>query len=302
MILITKREKEIYIITLIGAIVNIFLVALKLIAGFAGHSHAMVADAAHSLSDLVTDFIVLMFVKLSSRPSDGDHAYGHGKFETLATSIVGFILLSVGLAIFLDGAKLVAAYFNGETLHEPKMIAFWVALISIFFKETLYWQTYIKGRAIESPVVMANAWHHRTDAFSSVAAAVGIGGAIFLGEKWRVLDPVMAVAVSLFIIYVAVKFIKSSIDELLEKSLPLETQEEIITLIKTIDGVNDPHALKTRKIGSNIAIEVHLRFPKDMSVEKAHDIATEVENRLKEKYGSQTHVITHIETLKTATL
>jgi cation diffusion facilitator family transporter len=250
------------------------------------------------LSDLITDFVVLIFVKLSSRPSDGDHAYGHGKFETLATSIVGFVLLLVGLAIFWDGAKLIAAYFKGNTLYEPKMIAFWVALISIFLKETLYWWTYIKGRATKSSVLMANAWHHRTDAFSSVAVAIGIGGAIFLGEKWRVLDPVMAIAVSLFIVYIAAKFIKSSIDELLEKSLPPKIQEEIMQLIRKIHGVNDPHALKTRKIGSNIAIEIHLRFEPLMSVKAAHDIATEVENKLKEKYGDKTHVITHIETLK----
>ncbi|MDR2081299.1 MAG: cation diffusion facilitator family transporter [Campylobacteraceae bacterium] len=296
--MVQKREKQIYIITLVGSAVNIILVGLKLLAGFIGNSHAMVADAAHSLSDLVTDFIVLIFVRLSSRPSDGDHAYGHGKFETLATSIVGFILLFVGLVIFWDGAGLVAVYFKGGALYEPKMIAFWVALISIASKEALYWWTYIKGRAIKSPVVMANAWHHRADAFSSVAAAIGIGGAVFLGEKWRVLDPLMAVAVSLFIIYIAVKFIKSSIDELLEKSLPQKMQNEIMDIIKAIRGVNDPHALKTRKIGNNIAIEVHLRFEPSMSVKAAHDIATEVEEKLKEKYGGGTHVITHLETLK----
>ncbi|MDR2789408.1 MAG: cation diffusion facilitator family transporter [Campylobacteraceae bacterium] len=293
-----KREKQIYLITLAGSAVNIILVALKLLAGFFGNSHAMVADAAHSLSDLVTDFVVLVFVRLSSRPSDGDHAYGHGKFETLATSIVGFMLLFVGLAIFWDGAKLIAAYFEGGVLHEPKIIAFLVALISIASKEALYWWTYINGRALKSSAVMANAWHHRSDAFSSIAAAAGIGGAIFLGEKWRVLDPFMAVVVSLFIIYVAAKFIKSSIDELLEKSLPPKIQEEIMWLIGTIRGVNDPHALKTRKIGNNIAIEVHLRFEPYMSVKAAHDIATEVEEKLKAKYGAETHVITHLETLK----
>jgi cation diffusion facilitator family transporter len=294
--LIQEREKQIYIITLTGSVINIFLVALKLIAGFAGNSHAMVADAMHSLSDLFTDFIVLIFVKLSSRPSDCDHAYGHGKFETLATSIVGFILLAVGLAIFYDGAKLVAAYFNGNALHEPKMIAFWVALISIASKEALYWWTYMKGKMVKSAAVMANAWHHRTDAFSSVAAAAGIGGAIFLGEKWRVLDPAMAIAVSLFIIIIALKFIKSSVDELLEKSLPPKMQNEIMAVIGSVRGFSDPHALKTRKIGNNIAIEIHLRFPKDMSVEKAHDVATEVEETLKAKYGEGTYVITHIET------
>jgi cation diffusion facilitator family transporter len=296
--LIQKREKQIYIITIAGSIVNIFLVILKLIAGFVGHSHAMIADAAHSLSDLVTDFVVILFVKLSSRPSDGDHAYGHGKFETLATSIVGFILLFVGLAIFWDGAKLIALYLNGGVLEEPKMIAFWVALISIISKEALYWWTYVKGRAVKSSALMANAWHHRSDAFSSIAVTIGIGGAIFLGEKWHVLDPLTAVAVSIFIIVIAAKFIKSSIDELLEKSLPPKMQEEIMALIRAVEGVYDPHALKTRKIGNNIAIEIHLRFEPSMSVKNAHDIATKAENKLKEKYGGGTHVITHIETLK----
>jgi cation diffusion facilitator family transporter len=295
--LIEKREKQMYIITFVGSITNIFLVILKLAAGFIGNSHAMVADAAHSLSDLITDFIVLIFIKLSSRPIDGDHAYGHGKFETLATSIIGFVLLLVGLVIFYDGAKLVAAYFEGDTLYEPKMIAFWVALISIASKEALYWWTSIKGRGIKSSVVIANAWHHRTDAFSSIAAAIGIGGAIFLGEKWRVLDPIMAIAVSLFIIVIALRFIKSSADELLEKSLPPKMQDEIMSVIGSVQGFSDPHALKTRKIGSNIAIEVHLRFNPSTSVKDAHDIATEVEDNLKEKYGTGTQVITHIETL-----
>jgi cation diffusion facilitator family transporter len=293
-----EREKQIYIITVVGSIINIFLVAIKFIAGFLGNSHAMVADAVHSLSDLVTDVIVLAFVKLSSRPSDHDHAYGHGKFETLAASIVGFILFLVGAVIFYDGARLVAAYLRGEILHEPKMVAFWVALISIASKEALYQWTYIKGRAVKSSVVMANAWHHRSDAFSSIAAAIGIGGAIFLGEKWRVLDPIMAIAVSIFIIVIALKFIKSSVDELLEKSLPQEMQDEIMSTINEVHGVNDPHALKTRKIGSNIAIEMHLRFDPDTTVKAAHDIATEVEDKLKTKYGPDTHVITHIETFE----
>jgi cation diffusion facilitator family transporter len=282
-------------VTIFGGVINALLLVLKFVVGFIGNSHAMVADAFHSLSDFVTDIVVLAFVRISARPRDASHAYGHGKFETLATTIIGLVLLAVGCAIFWDGALLVWGYLHGEELYEPELITLYVALISIILKEGLYWWTKRAGEQVGSPVLIANAWHHRSDAFSSIAVAAGIAGAIFLGDSWRVLDPLMAILVSIFIIAVALQFIKNSVDELLEKSLPIQTQQKIMNIINSIDGFHDPHELRTRRIGSSVAIEIHLRFEPTMSIECAHDIATAVEDALKHEFGAATHVITHLE-------
>ena len=290
-----EREKRIYVVTIVGSIVNAALLTLKFIVGFLGNSHAMVADAFHSLSDFITDIAVLIFIRISNKPCDYDHAYGHGKFETLATLIIGIVLFFVGCAIFWDGAKLIWAYLGGDMLYEPKLITLWVAIISIALKESLYRWTKKEGEKAKSQALIANAWHHRTDAFSSIAVAAGIAGAIFLGENWRVLDPMMAIFVSVFIVVISLQIMKNAIDELLEKSLPPATQQEIMDTISHIGGFSDPHALRTRKIGNNIAIEIHLRFEKNMTIEEAHDIATKVEMRLKDKYGDDTHIVTHLE-------
>ncbi len=293
-----SREKEIFNITIIGTVCNALLLTFKFIAGFVGNSSAMVADAVHSLSDFVTDLIVLIFIRISGKPQDHDHDYGHGKFETLATALIGFMLFAVGLWICWEGGKKIWDVAHGVVLNQPGKIALWAALISILIKEVLYQWTVRVGKSVGSQAVMANAWHHRSDAFSSVATAIGIGGAIFLGEKWRVLDPLTAVAVSVFIIIVAIRFIKKSLDELLEKSLPPETEQEILDIIALFPEAHDPHNLRTRRIGNDVAIEVHIRFNKNLSVASAHQTATEIEMKLREKFGQHTHIVTHIEPQK----
>jgi cation diffusion facilitator family transporter len=290
-----SREKRIYTVTIAGSIINVILLTLKFVVGFLGNSHAMIADAVHSLSDFVGDVILLVFIRIASKPRDGDHSYGHGKFETLSTAMIGMMLFAVGCAIFYDGAKLVWVYLDGETLYEPQLITLWVALVSVVLKEGLYWWTRYEGKITKSQALIANAWHHRSDSFSSIAVGLGIAGAIFLGEKWRVLDPLMAIFVSIFIIVISLKFIKNSVDELLEKSLSIQLCQNIMNTISSVDGFYDPHDLRTRRIGSGIAIEIHLRFDKNMTIEKAHDIATEVEERVKAEYGEGTHIVTHLE-------
>ena len=215
------RKKEIMRVTLLGSFANFVLLVFKFVAGIWGHSSAMIADAVHSLSDFVTDIIVLLFVNISSKPKDESHDYGHGKYETLATSIVGIVLLCVGFGLFWEGAnKIYDFYFKGIPLESPGMIALVAALISIVIKELLYHITVWVGRKQNSQVVIANAWHHRSDAFSSIGTALGIGGAILLGDNWRVLDPLAAVIVSLFIVKVALQLVIPAINDLLEKSLP----------------------------------------------------------------------------------
>ena len=293
-----SREKSIYKVTWIGSLVNFLLMAFKFVAGILGHSSALVADAVHSLSDFATDIVVIVFVKISGKPEDDDHRYGHGKYETLATAIIGIVLFAVGIGLLVGGATKVADVINGEILPAPSMIALIAAAVSIVSKEILYRYTVRVGKNLNSQAVIANAWHHRSDAFSSIGTLVGVGGAIFLGEKWRILDPIAAIVVSAFIIKVAVELIKPCIDELLERSLPAEMEKKILEIITSFPEVSSPHHLRTRRIGNHIAIEVHIRMDGQTSLEEAHTTATKVEKRLKEEFGPDTHVGIHMEPVK----
>ena len=292
------REAGIYRVTLVGSVVNLLLLVFKFVAGILGHSAAMLADAVHSLSDFVTDIIVIIFVRISSKPEDEGHDYGHGKYETLATAIIGLVLLFVGFGILWNGATSIWDFWQGGELKEPGMLALWAALVSILFKELLYQYTVLKGRRLKSQAVVANAWHHRSDALSSIGTAVGIGGAILLGEQWLVLDPLAAVVVSLFIMKVAIQLLVPFVDELLEKSLPAEVEEKIKQEILAFPGVTSPHHLRTRRIGSSYAIEVHIRMDGQITLEEAHHTATAIENRLKSEFGSRTYINIHVEPVK----
>lgn len=294
----TSREKEIYKVTLCGGVVNLLLLVFKFVAGITAHSSAMIADAVHSLSDFVTDIVVIAFVRISGKPQDEDHEYGHGKYETFATAMIGAALLFVGIGIFADSASGIVGFMRGERLEAPGMLAFVAALVSVLSKEAVYRYTVIKGRRLNSKAVIANAWHHRSDALSSIGTMAGIGGAIFLGNTWRVLDPLAALVVSLFVIRVAWQLVKPSIDELLEKSLPKEMEDTITAVILSFKGVRSPHHLRTRYIGNTIAIEVHIRLDGSMTLNEAHDITKGIEAALKEKFGERTHIGIHMEPWK----
>ena len=290
-----SREKEIYKITLWGSVVNFLLLTMKFVAGFVANSAAMIADAVHSLSDFITDVVVILFVRISGKPQDEGHDYGHGKYETLATAIIGVMLLLVGLGILVNSVETIIDVINGKQLAAPGMLALIVAAISIVSKEALYQYTAHVGRKLHSKAVVANAWHHRSDAFSSIGTLVGIGGAIFLGEKWRILDPLAAFVVSIFIIKVAVQLVKPCVDELLEKSLPKELEDKILSIILSFPEVSKPHHLRTRQIGNNIAIEIHIRMDGSMTLREAHDITRRIESALREEFGEHTHIGIHME-------
>lgn len=293
-----SREKEIFRVTLVGSIVNLLLLIFKFVAGIMGRSAAMVADAVHSLSDFVTDIIVIVFVKISGKPEDDNHRYGHGKYETLATAMIGVALFVVGIGLLVNGATKIYGVINGAILPAPSMIALIAAVVSIVAKELLYRYTVRAGKKLNSQAVIANAWHHRSDAFSSIGTVIGIGGAIFLGERWRILDPIAAVAISGFILKVAIDLIKPCLDELLERSLPADTERKIMDIIESFPEISSPHHLRTRRIGSHIAIEVHLRLDGKMSLEEAHAVVTMVERRLKDEFGPDTHIGIHMEPVK----
>ena len=292
------REKSIYRVTLAGSAVNVVLLVFKFVAGFLGGSAAMIADAVHSLSDFITDVIVLLFVRLSSKPEDSDHDYGHGKYETLATSLIGLALLCVGVMIMYNGVRSIVSAVMGNPLPQPGMIALAAALVSIALKEWAFRFTAKVGRECESQAVVANAWHHRSDALSSIGTAVGIGGAILLGEKWAVLDPIAAVVVSVFIIRTAWQLTKQSAGELLEQSLPAEMEREIETIVASEPMASEVHHLRTRRIGSHIAIEMHLRMPGNITLYESHQHATNIEQALRKRFGASTHIGLHVEPLK----
>lgn len=294
----TKREKDILHVTIYGGIVNVLLLVFKFMAGVVGQSSAMLADAVHSLSDFATDVVVLFFVRFSGKPQDKDHGYGHGKYETLATAVIGAVLMVVGLDILWGGVENVVSVCRGATLPEPGMLAFWAAVVSILLKEITYQITARVGKKVGSQAVIANAWHHRSDAFSSIGTALGIGGAIALGEEWHVLDPIAAVVVSIFIIKVAAQLLRPCIDELTEKSLPEEIENEIEQTALHIDGVSEVHNLRTRRIGSRYAIEMHVRMEGNLTLLEAHEKSSRIERELKVKYGGNTHVGIHVEPVK----
>ena len=295
---ISKREKEIFKVTWIGSIVNFLLLVFKFVAGIVGHSAAMVADAVHSLSDFVTDIIVIVFVRISGKPEDEGHDYGHGKYETLATAIIGLILFFIGAGILFNGAKSIIETIDGKPLAAPSMLALIVAALSIIFKEILYRYTIHKSKKLNSQAMVANAWHHRSDAFSSIGTFVGIGGAICLGEQWRVLDPLAAIVVSFFIMKVSLQLLKPGVDELLERSLPAETENRILEIIESFPEVSSPHHLRTRRIGNHLAIEVHIRMNGDTPLVEAHSLASRIEQKLKDEFGTETHIGIHMEPLK----
>lgn len=292
------RERRIYRVTLYGAIANVLLCAAKLLAGVFGRSSAMIADGVHSLSDLITDFIVIAFVRISSKPQDRGHEYGHGKYETLATTVIGLMLLFVGAGIMWNSLSQILACLNGEQLKSPGWIAFVAAIVSIVAKEVLFRYTQREGRRVNSQAVIANAWHHRSDAFSSIGTAIGIGGALLMGQHWTVLDPIAALIVSVLIIHAAIEQLRPSLGELVENSLPEPVEEEICKAILSCQEVSDPHNLRTRKIGNRSSVDVHVRMDGNMPLSEAHKRATEVENKIRQLLGKDTFVMIHIEPKK----
>lgn len=289
------RTAKVTFVTLVGSVVNIILTVFKILAGVVGRSTAMVADGLHSLSDLLSDIIVVVFVKISAKGRDKDHDYGHGKFETFATLIISLMLIVVAANLMSGGIGKIRLILSGGEVSSPGMIALWAAVASIALKEILYRYTIIQGKALNSPMMIANAWHHRSDAFSSVGSLVGIAGAIFLGDKFVILDPITGCFISIFIFVMAVKMSVPAIKELLDVSLPDDIEAKIEETAKTIPGVIDLHELKTRREGPGIIMEGHLVLNSEISLKEAHNISKKVEEALRREFGSETQISLHLE-------
>ena len=294
------REKQIRNVTLWGAAVNVVLTVAKLLAGIFGKSAAMVADGVHSLSDLLSDLVVLVFTHISSKGKDRKHSFGHGKFETMATLIVSVILIFVAYKLMSNGVESIVDIATGETLPKPSYIALIAAVMSIIAKEILYQWTAKVGKRTNSTVVIANAWHHRSDALSSIGSLIGIGGAIILGHEWTMLDPIASCVIIVVIAVTAIRIAIPSLAELLEASLPEEIENEIIKTAFEVPGVSDIHELKTRRNGVSVIIDAHIVVDPSMTIVEAHDIATNVEEALTAKFGKETQLNIHVEPDKAA--
>lgn len=296
--MIDSRTRTITRVTLIGSLVNILLSAGKLLAGIIGHSGAMIADAVHSISDLATDVVVIICARISKKPKDEDHDYGHGKYETLGSIIIGVSLFAVAVGIIINAVEKIRIVILGGAIEQPGTIALYAAVISILAKEWLYRYTIRVGKKVDSPAMIANAWHHRSDALSSIGTLLGIAGALLLGGKWAVLDPIAAIAVGALILKVTWDLVIPGMSELMEKSLPPEVEDQILEIICSNPELTCPHNLRTRQIGSDKAIEAHIRVNPDMTVLHSHEITRNIERQLKEKFGEGTHVTIHVEPLK----
>jgi len=289
------RYSQAAYVTKVSMVLNSSLTCFKFVAGVVGNSTAMIADAAHSLSDLITDIAVVVGLKVAKKPRDNTHNYGHGKIETLAAAFTGVVLVAAAFGIFWGGLQKIIAFYNGEVLPAPSKIALLVAIISIVLKEWLYRYTIVHGRKLQSDALIANAWEHRSDAFSSLGTMIGIGGAIYLGGKWVVLDPVAAVILSFFIFKVAYDISYKNLNELLEASLDSEIYKSIEETLRSTEGVLGFHELKTRKIGNAMAADVHIEVDRNLSIVDAHEISTQVENRLKEICGKNGYFSIRVE-------
>ncbi len=292
------RTAEANCVTWLSIGVNTVLIIGKLLAGIIGCSAAMIADAVHSASDLMTDIAVLIGMKLANRPEDEDHPYGHGKYETLAAVIIGSVLLGVGLLIIYQaGHTLWHAFHDHRLPHPPALLALWAGLLSIVVKEALYQVTARVARRTQNDALLANAWHHRSDAFSSIGTSIGVGAAALFGGKWALLDPIAAILVGLLLVKIAWNILHDSVDKLLEQGMSPAENARILDLTRQVPGLSDPHELRSRRVGTVAVIEMHFYVPPEMTVQESHDITMQVEHTLRADFGQSAILTIHVEPL-----
>lgn len=283
-------------VTWVGFWVNAFLGVAKVLGGIFSHSSALVADGIHSFSDFISDIIVIMMVGISRKKPDSGHQFGHGRFEALATVLLSLILILVAAGIFYDGIVRIIHFCNGGVLPRPGWVALAIILLSIVSKEWLYHYTRRAGERIRSEAVIANAWHHRSDSFSSVATLIGVAGAMFFGDRWRVLDPAAAIVVGVFIFVVSIQLARPAIEEMLGASLPGSVKNSLHKALRNTPGVLAHDNLRTFKTGSDGYVMVHIKVDPEITVSEAHQIASAAERNMRHAVkGLTIHASTHIE-------
>lgn len=259
----------------VGLIINLLLAAGKAAAGILGHSQAVLADAVHSLSDTVTDIAVILGVRFWSAPADENHPHGHGRIETLITVIIGLSVGGVAVGMGIDAIRGLRAHSTTS----PSAIALVAAVASIVIKEGLYRWTAAVGRQVRSPALVANAWHHRSDAISSLPAAAAVAVSL-IAPQWAVVDRVGAVVVCLLILQVAWRILRPALDQLVDAGAPADDCRRIEALALEVDGVEAAHAVRTRYVGAALAVDLHVEVDGGLSVAEGHAIAVAVRRRL----------------------
>ncbi len=282
------RERQ---VTVAGLVVNVGLAAVKIAVGIVGHSTAIIADGLHSASDLASDLAVLWGIRAARRPADADHHYGHARYESIVTLFVGLLLVAAALYV---------AIHSIVTLNEPHGAAagwtpFWAAVGSVVLKEALFWITRAAGRRTGNRAVLANAWHHRTDSFSSLAAAAGIAGTILGGPRWAFLDHLTAVVLSAFLIVVGVRIVRGALRDLSDRAPSSADQQRMSAAIAGIPGVRSHHAFRARRSGGAVEVDVHILVDPDLTVREGHTVATRVEEELARVCPDKTTVVVHVE-------
>lgn len=285
-----EKARAGYQVTLVGALVNGLLIVLKFLTGIFGHSQALMADAVHSVSDLFTDAVVLLGLRIGRKAPDEEHQFGHARIETLASAIVGLALVLTALYLGIDAS----INIHRHTEYHPTNLALIGAGISIALKEALYRYTVYTGRRMKSQLIVANAWHHRSDALSSVAVLLGVGGAI-INPDWHILDSFAALLVSFFIAKVGLEILGTCLREFTDTAPKSEILDKINHIVRGVEGVIDMHDLRVRTSGGLYQMETHIVVDSQLTVAKGHRIAKAVESRLVGKIKDLDRVIVHVD-------
>lgn len=286
----TREDAIIRRTSLVGIIGNIILTAFKLFAGLAGNSGAMVSDAVHSLSDVLATFIAFLGVRFSKKAADQEHPYGHERFECVASLLLGVILFATGLGIGKVGIEKIVLW-DAEAITVPSSIALVAAIVSIVTKEAMYWYTHHNAQILNSAAFMADAWHHRSDAFSSIGSLIGIGGAM-LGIP--VLDPIASVVICLFILKVAFDILKDALSKLLDSSCGKDYEKKLSDYIADQDGVVQVDMLHSRMFGNKIYVDLEIQVDGDLPLREAHTIAERVHDLVERDFQNIKHIMIHL--------
>ena len=285
---------------LLSSSVNIILPPLKLVTGIIGHSSALIADAVNSIGDIASNIVVYLFLRISAMPRDKVHTYGHGKFETVATLFIGVMMCIAGIVIIINSASVMEDYFTkGELPAPPEWIALIVAAFTLIIKGIAFLYTRKQGIRTKSEALMAQAQDHRNDVFSALAVAAGVTISRLAGGAWALAEPIAAIIVAGFIIYFGVGICIPALSKLTEAAIPDEIIEDIKSLVLQVNGVSDPHNIRTRMIGSsNFSVDMDIRVDGKMPLFEAHELTMECEHLIRRKYGEDTHINIHVEPLQ----
>lgn len=284
-----NMEKIAMKVSIISIIANVVLAAFKLVAGILAHSSAMLSDAIHSASDVFSTFVVMIGIKIASKEPDEEHPYGHERMECVAAIILATILCITGLGIGKNALEFITG--NSSEVSVPGMLALIAAIVSIIIKEAMFWYTRHYAKMIDSGALMADAWHHRSDALSSIGAFIGI---IFARMGYVMMDSIACLVICVFIVKAAYDIFKDAIDKMVDKSCSLEVEAEIRTIVMSVDGVKGIDSLSTRLFGNKMYVDLEIRADGEKTLNETHEIAEAVHDSIEAQFEKVKHIMVHV--------